>query len=345
MSNMIHILVATLLGQMLMSSLGYGSVTVVEKMNEKRGRIKFDKHVVDFGNVARGRVFTHNFTFHNRGDGVLRIHGVHGGCGCTAIEFEKGKVYRKGDKGQIRVTLDTSNFSGKLSKVVTVLTNDRRQRVHLLTVKANIQNDILVQPPLIAFGSAFIGRDAHRQVKLSGVGQTRFIVERLVHSKNIESNIRQVGRDWILDIYLKPASKVGKFREVVVAETNHQHLKKIKIPITADVVGAVKSQPDYIEFGALAKAMEEKRKIILNSAAPFKVNDVRISMFVNGKKVDAKDTIALQLPENPRSENEITVSITNNEKHNGSVYGDIEVSTDLPTKESIKVGFYAFFRE
>jgi len=100
----------------LLACLSFAGFAVEQQGHAQQGKIKFEKHSYNFGDVYRGERLSHRFTFTNVGEGSLAIHGVYAACGCTVVNFEKGKKYAPGESGFVEVLLDTTDFSGKLTK-------------------------------------------------------------------------------------------------------------------------------------------------------------------------------------------------------------------------------------
>lgn len=100
-------------------------------------KITFQKDEFDFGQTEEGRSLTHTFRFENTGDAVLKIGNVQTSCGCAAALVSK-KSYKPGEKGEIKVTLNTRGYEGEVSKYVYIESNDPDQPNKMLTIKASI---------------------------------------------------------------------------------------------------------------------------------------------------------------------------------------------------------------
>ena len=87
----------------------------------------------DFGQIKKGTVAQHSFTFKNDGSTDLQITNVAPACGCTTSEFSK--VVPPGKEGQITLAVHTDNFNGALSKTAEVFTNDPARPQLTLTMK------------------------------------------------------------------------------------------------------------------------------------------------------------------------------------------------------------------
>ena len=319
---------------------------VVEQMSEKRGRIQFDHYRRSAGSLPRGSKVDLEFPFVNAGIGALRIFGVHGSCGCTAVEFEEGKIYSQGDRGVIKVRLDTTDFVGKLSKVITVLTNDRRQRVRLLTVTANIQETIVVDPPLVNFASRVAGSENRIVVKLkASKAADQFKVVRVLHSKAVATQLSEIPMGYQLEVQLADDLEVGLLREMIVVETTHDTMKKIKVPVMATVRSELLTEGDYLEFGAV-KAGSVKTKVLpIPPGQPINYSAFKVAMYINGQKVEGDERLDLKvLEDGERRSIEISLKHLNAEDR-GSVYGDIIFDSKDSLARGSRLPFYGFFSE
>lgn len=77
------------------------------------------------------------FEYTNSGKKDLEIKDVKTSCGCTAAVVS-GKKLKPGEKGTLKVELDTSNRMGRMSRVITVSSNDPDQSQKILTIYAEV---------------------------------------------------------------------------------------------------------------------------------------------------------------------------------------------------------------
>lgn len=91
----------------------------------------------NFGKVTEGKVVDHIFTFNNAGDSPLTIKEVKTTCGCTAALLSK-KELAPGEEGTLKVELNTANRSGKMTRNVTIISNDPEDPQKSLTIYAEI---------------------------------------------------------------------------------------------------------------------------------------------------------------------------------------------------------------
>src|SRR4030067_3357442 len=117
-----------------------GNVVKQETANVKTSSgpsLELPKTQFDFGKVTEGKVVDHIFTFKNTGSATLTINEVKTSCGCTAALLSK-KELAPGEEGTIKVELNTANRSGKMSKNVTIISNDPKEPQKYLTIYVEI---------------------------------------------------------------------------------------------------------------------------------------------------------------------------------------------------------------
>ena len=80
-----------------------------------------------FGSIVQGDKVNHVFPIANNGDSPLNIQRLSASCGCTAANAS-APVIQPGKRGEIRVTFDSANFTGKVTKNVVIEPTTRRPR-------------------------------------------------------------------------------------------------------------------------------------------------------------------------------------------------------------------------
>ena len=86
-------------------------------------KIAVDNAVYDFGTVLEGVFVTHKFLLSNVGDEPLTITSVRVACGCTATVLSKTNL-EPGESVELEASLDTSHYGGRISKSISVESND-----------------------------------------------------------------------------------------------------------------------------------------------------------------------------------------------------------------------------
>ena len=75
-----------------------------------------------FGTIPQGKKVPHNFVIRNSGDAPLQIKEVSVSCGCTAAK-PSSSLIAPGKSAEIQVVFDSSNFTGRVQKSVSLVTN------------------------------------------------------------------------------------------------------------------------------------------------------------------------------------------------------------------------------
>ena len=99
--------------------------------------IYFPETQHDFGQVKEGEKVNYTFKFANKGSSNLIVKDIKTSCGCTAALLSADNL-PPGQEGTIQVELDTKNRSGKMSRTITVRSNDPKDPAKILTIYADI---------------------------------------------------------------------------------------------------------------------------------------------------------------------------------------------------------------
>jgi hypothetical protein len=117
---------------------------VMMDSNQPGPKIKFDKVVLDFGEVGPGTKSTDEFKFTNIGEEELKITKVGQCCGVvTALEKNE---YAPGESGMLKVTYNAPAGIGPQMRQLVVSSNDTTNPGVRLTIKANIVPKIECKP-------------------------------------------------------------------------------------------------------------------------------------------------------------------------------------------------------
>ena len=113
-------------------------------------RAKFSETSHNFGKVGTSDVLRYDFIVTNVGNALLEITKVQPGCGCTTAGDWDHKI-EPGKTGKIPIQFNPGNFSGLVTKGVTVTCNDTTQSEHHLQIQATVWKAIDVQPAFVHF--------------------------------------------------------------------------------------------------------------------------------------------------------------------------------------------------
>lgn len=100
-------------------------------------KIIFPEVEHDFGTVVEGKVVDYTFNFKNVGKSTLIIKDIKTSCGCTAA-LASSKRLKPNEEGTLKVELDTKNRSGKMTRTISVYSNDPKDPIKILKVHADV---------------------------------------------------------------------------------------------------------------------------------------------------------------------------------------------------------------
>jgi hypothetical protein len=103
-------------------------------------KMEFTENQFDFGSAKEGTVLEHVFQFKNIGETDLEVKDVQTSCGCTAALISQ-KLLKPGEAGTLKVEFDTANRFGRLSRSITITTNEPVTPIRTLTIYADITKD------------------------------------------------------------------------------------------------------------------------------------------------------------------------------------------------------------
>lgn len=314
------------------------------------GKIKFKKTYQNLGDLNRGELKEVLFHFTNSGSGPLMIQGVHTSCGCIVTSDLVGKVYQPGEGGHLQIKFDSSDFKGKIKKIVTVATNSPRLRSVSLSLRANVKSEVSLNPPVLVYGEIQESTTEEKVTEIKAVGGKPFEVLGLSYNETALS-VRLVEEKSAKKIIvsLLPQRPTGLLKENIIVKTNLAHQKEIKLLVRAYITGNLQVEPHYIEFGSLKEDQMKTKDLVIEAHHDWKVFDENFELAINGHIVtNPGDFVSIQKISDvkrssaPNSKN-ITVALKRNGHLTGNVRGRLSLKTSEPTQQNVDVNFYAYF--
>jgi hypothetical protein len=334
-------------GEVLSASRSNSTVGKNNKLtNEPAGIIFFEKPVIDFGIVKRGTKLSGTFTFKNTGKGPLTIQGVQASCDCTTVEAAKGQTFGPGASGSLDVAFDTTDYSGKVTKAITVITNERSMPDRTLTLTATVNSDVDANPPLADFGDVVLNQTPQQKIRLKNNMKGELKVEKIRYNEEfLDVGYTKEGREFTIYVKLKPTIPIGFYKDTIWVKNNSSALPEMPIPVRATVRGQIAATPAYIEFGSIAVSEKSSRQISLTALEGFDITSNTIELNVNGGKVDEGQSL-LRVSVTPAEKNgkKVRLELMNPGNRSGSVHGKVTLQTTNPQQKNLTVDFYAFFR-
>jgi len=304
-------------------------------------KITLVEPVKDFGTVAKGQKLDWTFTIKNTGSADLEIKSANPTCGCTVADYDK--TIKPGQTGKVTAHVDTSNFSGPISKGVTIGSNDPETPVAQVTINA------IVKPYVDTFPAGYVrytmlqGEELTNSVTLYSEDEAPLEIVgvmtpgdwvKVKYTKIIlESDRVKAGRagqnQYKLDITVGgPTAPIGPLTDKVVIKTNSKFQPEFRLSLTGMIRPTYLVAPSVLNFGELAAKGEPVERVLTvqsNNRAKmdaFKVESVEST--IPGITAEAKSTDQPGIFE-------VTVKVSKAVKP-GEFNGTVKIHTNDPNK-------------
>ena len=217
-------------------------------------KIEFEKSQHDFGDIDKGEKVTTVFKFKNTGSAPLEIMDVSTSCGCTSAKPSK-IVYEPGEEGEIPVTFNSTRFSGKVSKTVTVVTNAHPSKVAVI-IKGNVVVDVVSDPKNVFFPKARMGRQQEQKIRVS----TSKMEKLEINDLRAEPEFLQVSMERINDktaelTLVADGTKFPKSKPRLTGQitytTNSKTQKDMRTSVTINIAQPIRVSPGAVYFFSL----------------------------------------------------------------------------------------------
>ncbi len=207
-------------------------------------KITFEKTELDFGELESGKVVDMEYKFKNSGDETLIIKNISSSCGCTVTKVEK-KEYQPGEEGTIPVKFFSRGYNGKVTKTITVATNDPENVYTRLKIMGNVVLKDFAQWEIIGtdrldFSEVTLGQKYTEKIKFKNTGTIELrIVEVTIAPEIIPEFNKKVlapDEEGEVSIVFKPM-QVGRFAAFMRIRTNAYKQRSVIIKINAEIKG------------------------------------------------------------------------------------------------------------
>lgn len=203
--------------------------------------LSVEKGTYNFGTITQGKKVQYKFVIRNSGDAPLLIKKIEVACGCTAAKPSTSTVL-PGRNAEIEVTFDSSAFSGKVQKTVTMTTNSPKNSTYTFAMEGNITEELQVLPRQLSLGSLAGG--SSKQVTLTVTNNGAAAVKIL--SVNVNSNSLQMkpsirkpelkpGESGTIEVSVAPKADAKILSGYLHIMTSNPLKKEITIPVYGSV--------------------------------------------------------------------------------------------------------------
>lgn len=248
-------------------------------------KIEFDTPIYDAGRIRTGVDIQHDFWFHNTGNGPLEIIQVKPSCGCTT-SGEYDRVVEPGKSGKIPLKVATGNFSGPISKSVTIITNAPGAASTIaLQIKGELWQIVQAAPNSALFGntSSTTARESTltRKITITNNSESPLTLASPKSSNTaFSADIKPLeeGKKWELTVALSKELPNGAVTGNIEIETGLKDLPSIKIPCNAYLVSDVDVVPNKVAIPENRTVPMQRDFYVRNNAAkPLAIADLASS--------------------------------------------------------------------
>src|SRR5881398_1882886 len=113
-----------------------------------RAELKWEQTEIELRPAPADKQAIGHFKYQNTGKTPVRFKSVHASCGCTTAQTQKEEV-PPGGKGEITATFNIGDRTGTQVKTVTVETDEATNQKTVLTLKAEIPQQLEVTPNFV----------------------------------------------------------------------------------------------------------------------------------------------------------------------------------------------------
>ncbi len=239
--------------------------------------------VHDFGTVRQGEVARYDFKIVNNGDAVLEIKDVKPSCGCTTAA-EWTRQIKAGESGLIPIKVETAQFSGNVTKTITVTSNDPVQPQAVLEIKAAIWTPVQISNPVIIFPALTDPAQVlTRSVTISNQVDGQLQISDLHSDKpDFKPELKEVvpGREFELSVTTVPPLADGTHTARISMKSSNPKMPDLSVQAVATVLPPVQVAPTEIILPSAKLASPEKRYVVVlnHRGADLQVSEVKINV-------------------------------------------------------------------
>ncbi|HMB70980.1 MAG TPA: DUF1573 domain-containing protein [bacterium] len=235
---------------------------------------------IELGEIEEGGEYERYVELTNTGDGVLTLEDVKTSCGCTAAAVDSDVELKSGETQKIRVSFNSRNMEGGVTKKVTVKTNDPENPSIEIVLKANVHRSVKWEPRYVSFNQVGLGEEAEQVVTLEADKNLDLQVSEAYvrgglrgdkDSKlfSVEISERRSGEErdaYDLTVRMADKRKPQRISESLIIVTNIADKDTVKIPVRGEVSGRISFSPSYAVLALVNPGEETTRDVMLSAS-------------------------------------------------------------------------------
>lgn len=241
-------------------------------------RAEFPGSAVDLGTVMPSEIQRHDFVVTNAGTAPLLITGVHPSCGCTTTG-EWDREIAPGKSGTIPVEFNPANFTGTVTKTVTITTNDPAQPTRVLEFRATVWRPFQVQPTFANFLPVEGERWTETKVVriVSNAAEPVTLAAPQSSDPRFQAEVKAVkpGREFELHVRYESAEGAAAPSTTITVPTSSKDQPELTITAFAIPQPAVMAVPAMLQVPANATGQNYNHNIVIrnNGRTPLEITE------------------------------------------------------------------------
>lgn len=240
-------------------------------------KISVDPMIKDAGTVAKGDKVESVFTVKNLGTADLVISDARPSCGCTVASFDR--TIKPGQTGKITASVDTKNFTGPITKTVSVVSNDPETPQVALTIKAIVKPYVEVSPTEFVRFSAIKGDSSSQDLMLTSAetdfhptvaeSSQPYVKGQIAPADEKDKIAGKTGAQYKLHVSLEPGAPVGVLNAPIHIKTGIAKQPDLEIRVSGIVRDRLSVTPASIVFGNFTPGKDQiSRNVIFTNNKP-----------------------------------------------------------------------------
>lgn len=256
-------------------------------------KIVLEKLVKDFGQVNAGVVLEEDFIVANEGGEDLIIRSLNPACGCTSAVLNNPVIKPK-QKSAIRISFNTTGFSGEKEKTIRVYSNDPLNSSLVISVKADILEELSVTPRVLDLGEILQSEGFREELRISNAlkAEPFSITEVVSKSSFIKYDITSNGPSgYIVKVFTEGYIPLGRTRSRIIFRTDKPNFPLITVPIVFYAQGELVASPKAINFGLIKRSQissDSLERVVRFKKSSEAVRAKVLNVDVSNRAVDAE---------------------------------------------------------
>lgn len=310
---------------------------------------------IDFGTVADYETREVKVAFFNTGDQVLEITKVQPTCGCTTTALDQ-KLFAPGEGAEIELTFKPKG-SGRQTKLVKVFTNDSASPVQNISINATVTSTVSHTPKSLSYGLIPLGSAGAKSLTLTSQNPTfqpttarvsgqlgKYADARIIETSSPGSAVRS----WKVEVTTRPDLPWGwhtgslLVRGTLKDPEGASRNKDITVGMNANVQGTLRVSDPMFRLMILGtdEQFTKTVQVFREDGRPFTIRSATIS----NARPDNMTVTVVPAKDGSRSSYDLLLTGTTGPV-NGSILGQVELVTDVPGEENVRLGVVGSVRK